>query len=138
MPMLQLPTVPAVHAGTQTDYLLHNSERFFPPLNALCTLSNLILAITAYLSRNKSSAAAEKLPYLGAAFGLSAATTAYALGIMVPMNRRIGVLAKNLQTNSGHEKSERELRELQKRWTKFNYGRSSALLLAYGFVEYGY
>ncbi|KAI7639601.1 hypothetical protein KC322_g20867, partial [Hortaea werneckii] len=35
MPMLQMPEVPAVHAGKMTAYLLHNSEHFFPPLNML-------------------------------------------------------------------------------------------------------
>ncbi|KAK3063826.1 hypothetical protein LTR53_018748, partial [Teratosphaeriaceae sp. CCFEE 6253] len=101
MPMLQLEGVPAVHAGKQTAYLLHNSEKFFPPLNGACTLSNLALTLTAFLHRDSSRVAAEKLPYLATAFGMSIATTAYALLIMVPMNKRMAVLAKNLEQNEG-------------------------------------
>ena len=122
MPMLQLPSVPAVHAGKMNTYLLHNSEHFFPPLNAACTVSNLVLVITAYLHRDSSRAAAEKLPYLATAFGLSAATTAYALLIMVPMNKRMAVLAGNLETNESDDKSEKELRQTQQRWTTLNLG----------------
>lgn len=124
MPMLQIESVPAVHAGKQTAYLLHNSEHFFPPLNAACTLSNLIAAITTYLNKDSSRLAAERFPYLAAAFGLSVATTGYALGIMVPMNRRMAVLAKNLEANSSDDKAEKELRFLQQRWTKLNLGQS--------------
>ncbi|KAK4544563.1 hypothetical protein LTR36_004135 [Oleoguttula mirabilis] len=128
MPMLQLPDVPSVYAGKQTAYLLHNSEKFFPPLNMLCTLSNLALTVTSFMYRDSSRACAEKLPYVGAAFGLSAATTAYALLIMVPMNRRMAVLAGNLEANHSDDKSEKELRHLQQRWTKLNLGRASIMI----------
>ncbi|KAK5156394.1 hypothetical protein LTS14_005282 [Recurvomyces mirabilis] len=121
MPMLQLPSVPAHHAGKMTDYLLHNSEHFFPPLNAVCTLSNLAVTVTAFLYRDSSRVAAEKLPYVATCFGMSIATTAYALLIMVPMNRRMGVMAKNLEVNNSDDKSEKELRQLQKKWTALNY-----------------
>ncbi|KAK3655207.1 hypothetical protein LTR56_000415 [Elasticomyces elasticus] len=128
MPMLQLPSVPAVHAGKMNTYLLHNSEHFFPPLNLACTVSNLVLTITAYLNRDSSRMAAEKLPYLGAAFGMSVATTAYALLIMVPMNKRMAVLASNIETNESDDKSEKELRQLQQRWAKLNLGRASIMI----------
>lgn len=122
MPMLQLREVPAHHSGTLTAYLLHNSEYFFPPLNGACTVTNLALTIAAYLNRDSNSAAAAKLPYLGASFALNLATTAWALGIMVPMNRAMAKLAGNLQANNADEKSEKELRRLQKRWQGLNYG----------------
>ncbi|KAI7316188.1 hypothetical protein KC315_g10868 [Hortaea werneckii] len=128
MPMLQMPEVPAVHAGKMTAYLLHNSEHFFPPLNMLCTLSNLGLTVFCYLNRDSSSACADKLPFVGTAFGLSVATTAYALGIMVPMNRRMAALSDNLNVNSADDKSEKELRQLQKRWQKLNYGRATIMI----------
>ncbi|KAI7359774.1 hypothetical protein KC354_g9239 [Hortaea werneckii] len=128
MPMLQMPEVPAVHAGKMTAYLLHNSEHFFPPLNMLCTLSNLGLTVFCYLNRDSSSACADKLPFVGTAFGLSVATTAYALGIMVPMNRRMATLSDNLNVNSADDKSEKELRQLQKRWQKLNYGRATIMI----------
>ena len=122
MPMLQLRDVPAHHAGTMTAYLLHNSEKFFPPLNGACTLTNLVLTITAYLHRNESSLAASKLPWLGASLALNLATTAWALGIMVPMNKAMARHASSLQANNADEKSEKELRRLQARWQKLNYG----------------
>ncbi|KAK4553757.1 hypothetical protein LTR86_009255 [Recurvomyces mirabilis] len=126
MPMLQLPSVPAHHAGKMTDYLLHNSEHFFPPLNAVCTLSNLAVTVTAFLYRDSSRVAAEKLPYVATCFGMSIATTAYALLIMVPMNRRMGVMAKNLEVNNSDDKSEKELRQLQQKWTALNYAALAA------------
>lgn len=125
--MLQLPDVPTVYAGKQTAYLLHNSEKFFPPLNMLCTLSNLALTVTSYMYKDSSRACAEKLPYVGAAFGLSAATTAYALLIMVPMNKRMTVLSKNLEANQSDDKSEKELRYLQQRWQTLNLGKMSCV-----------
>lgn len=120
--MLQHPDIPAVHSGTATAYLLSKSEYYFPPINGVCTLSNLVLTVTCYLNRDSSRAAAEKLPYVGSALAMSIATTAYALGIMVPMNKRMAVLAQNLKANESDEKSEKELRFLQQRWQKLNYG----------------
>lgn len=120
--MLQLREVPAHHAGTMTAYLLHNSEKFFPPLNGACTVTNLVLTITAYLHRHESSLAAAKLPWLGASLALNLATTAWALGIMVPMNKAMARHATSLQANNADEKSEKELRRLQARWQKLNYG----------------
>ncbi|KAK3116127.1 hypothetical protein LTR53_003800 [Teratosphaeriaceae sp. CCFEE 6253] len=47
---------------------------------------------------------------------------------MVPMNKRMAVLAKNLEQNEGDDRSEKELRFLQQRWTRLNYGRASIML----------
>merc|ERR1712072_731294 len=85
---------------------------------------------------------ADKLPFVGSAFGLSVATTAYALGIMVPMNRRMAALSDNLNVNSADDKSEKELRQLQKRWQKLNYGRApimiaSAIAGVFGLLQDG-
>jgi len=120
--MPQLPNIPVQHAGTMTAYLLHNSEHFFPPLNAACTLTSLILTITGYLNKDSSREAATKLPYFGATLALNLATTAYALGIMVPMNKAMAGHAAQLEANSGDEKSAKELRRLQSRWQRLNYG----------------
>jgi hypothetical protein len=122
MPMLQLKQIPIEHAGTMTAYLLHNSEKFFPPLNGVCTLSNLILTITAYLNKNSSREASVKLPFFVGAFALNMATTAWAIGIMVPMNKAMARHAETLEVNSGDEKAAKELRRLQSRWQKLNYG----------------
>lgn len=120
--MLQLPQIPVQHAGTMTAYLLHNSEKFFPPLNGLCTLTSLVLTVTGYLNKDSSREAATKLPYFGTTLVLNLATTAYALGIMVPMNKAMAGHAASLEANSADEKSAKELRRLQKRWQKLNYG----------------
>ncbi|TKA61049.1 hypothetical protein B0A49_10952 [Cryomyces minteri] len=132
MPMLMLPDVPTVYAGKQTAYLLHNSEYFFPPLNLACTLSNLILTGIAYYYSPNSPVA----PRLAFATVLNFATTAYALGIMVPMNRRMAVIATELEKSAqrGEEKgastkaNETELRRLQSRWRKLNYGRATIMI----------
>lgn len=139
--MLQQPYVPAHYAGHMTSYLLHNSEHFFPPLNALCTLGNLIMTGTTYYFSGQSRLAAAKFPRLALATGLSLATTAWAIGIMVPMNKAQTQHATEMEkaVAAGEEKSdnykrhERELRRLQQRWTKLNYGRA-AIMLASAFV----
>lgn len=125
--MLQLSETPVEHAGKQTAYLLHNSEKFFPPLNGACTVANLVMTITAYLNRNESPAAAAKLPWVGASLALNLATTAWAIGIMVPMNKAMARLSGVLSANSADEKSEKEFRRLQSRWRKLNYGESFEL-----------
>ena len=136
MPMLKLPYVPAHYAGHQTAFLLHESEKFFPPLNALCTLGNVVMTgLTYYFSRD-SAVAAEKFPRLAIAAGLSVATTAYALLIMVPLNKKQTALAGELEKaeKNGEVKSEAytrnatELRRLQTRWTTLNYGRASLMI----------
>jgi len=143
--MLMLPGVPSHHAGSQTAYLLHNSEHFFPPLNALCTLSNLILTGFAYYySRGTGSSipgtaahiASGKFPRLALAAVLNLATTAWALTIMVPMNKKMTVHAGEMEklVKDGDEQSakfkgnESELRRLQTRWSRLNYGRAMIMI----------
>jgi len=136
MPMLQVPYVPSHYAGHQTAYLLHNSEKFFPPLNAFCTLGNLVMTGLAYTYSGESLIAAHKFPRLAVATGLSIATTAYALLIMVPLNKKQAALAGELEKaeKSGEVKSEsysrneRELRRLQSRWITLNYGRATIMI----------
>jgi hypothetical protein len=129
--------VPIHHTAQQTAYLLHNSEHFFPPLNALCSLSNLILTSTAYLrSRNGNLVAEAKFPILATAFGLNVATTAWALLIQVPMNKRMTKLAEILKAgvangtdkDSRQKAAEKEFRDLQLRWRKLNYGRAAIMI----------
>jgi len=127
MPMLQMPQVPVKYAGQQTAYLLHNSEYFFPPLNAACTLTNLLMTIIAYLNRGSHPVASAKLPYLGMATAANIATTAYALLIMVPMNKKQVAIAENLK-NGENENEEKELRRLQKKWAQLNYGRAMFMI----------
>ena len=103
------------------------SEYFFPPLNAACTLTNLLMTIIAYLNRDSHSVATAKLPYLGMATAANIATTAYALLIMVPMNKKQVAIAENLK-NGESETEEKELRRLQKKWAQLNYGRASFMI----------
>lgn len=128
--------VPIHYTAQQTAYLLHNSEHFFPPLNALCSLANIILAGTTYYNRDSSPLLAAKFPRLAIAAALNVATTAWALGIMVPMNKRMAVLAgqlkdgvaKGQEKDTRHKLVEREFRGLQKRWMKLNYGRAAIMI----------
>ena len=55
------------------------------------------------------------------------ATTAYALLIMVPMNKKQVAIAENLR-NRENETEEKELRRLQKKWTQLNYGRAMLMI----------
>lgn len=145
--MLQIDKVPVHYSAQQTDYLLHNSEHFFPPLNAICTLGNLIVTgITFYYSRGSGSSsiafdntarvASAKLPRQAIAFALSVATTAYALGIMVPMNRKMQAIAGEMEkaAQRGEEKSSEmqkkalDLKGLQNRWMTLNYGRALVMI----------
>lgn len=139
--MLMLPTIPSHFAGHQTAYLLHNSEYFFPPLNAICSLLNIICTgITFYSSRGSGPAAAiasAKLPRLAVAALLNVATTAWALTIMVPMNKKMTVLAGEMEKeikeegkgeSSKFKGNESELRRLQKRWQKLNVGRAMIMV----------
>lgn len=138
MPMVTdtIVKVPVHYTAQQTAYLLHNSEHFFPPLNALCSLANLIMTGTAYYYSKSSPTLAAKFPRLAIAAGLNIATTAWALGIMVPMNKKMGKLSVELTkgVESGDEKEarhklkEREFRELQKTWRFRNYGRAIIML----------
>ncbi|KAF2722929.1 hypothetical protein K431DRAFT_337775 [Polychaeton citri CBS 116435] len=128
MPMLQIPNVAAQPASAMTDYLLHNSEFFFPPLNASCTLANIVMTVTAYLNRNTDNTAAAKLPYLAAATIGSISTTAWSLLIQVPINKKIGVLAKKLEKDPQDAAAEKEFRELQEKWRKRNYGRAVTMI----------
>ena len=122
MPIFQLDSVPTHIAALQTAKLLHDSEYFFPPLNMACTLSNLALTATCYLHSGTSPAAAEKLPFVGAALACSVATTAYALGIMVPRNKRMTFLSVEMNKHMQGGKDEKEFRQIQSQWRKLNYG----------------
>jgi len=136
MPMLMMPNIPTHYAAQQTAYLLHNSEYFFPPLNGVCTLANVLLTSISYYYSSESAVASAKLPRLAIAAATNLMTTAWALGIMVPMNKKMTVLAKELErgVQLGEEKEtkqktrEQELRRLQNRWRKLNYGRAAIMI----------
>lgn len=129
MPMLQMPEVPVKYAGQQTAYLLHYSEFFFPPLNAVCTLSNLLTTVILFLYRNSDPAASAKLPYLCIATAANIATTAYAIIIMLPMNKRQTALAQRLKDRE-NANEEKEIRGLQQKWANMNYGRAMIMFSA--------
>jgi len=103
------------------------SEFYFPPLNAACALSNVMLTIVAYLNSSSDSVAAAKLPYLCLATAANIATTAWALLIMVPMNNAQTAIAARLKEKE-NEFEEKELRRLQKKWAQLNYGRALIMI----------
>lgn len=120
MPTLSLDKVPVQYAALQIKYLVHESEKFFPPLNALCTLSNIVVGVTSYLYKDTNAAASAKLPYAIAGGVLNLATTAWAILIMVPMNQSMTKDANTLETNSTSESAAKSLRQTQQKWRKLN------------------
>lgn len=85
------------------------------------------MTIVAYLNRNSHSVAAAKFPYLCLATAANIATTAYALLIMVPMNRKQAALAEKLKDKENMNE-EKELRRLQSKWSQLNYGRAMIMI----------
>lgn len=68
---------------------------------------------------------------------MNVATTAWALTIMVPMNKKMTVLAGEMEKeikeegkgeSSKFKGNESELRRLQKRWQKLNVGRAMIMV----------
>lgn len=62
------------------------------------------------------------------ALAANIATTIYAVAIMLPMNNAQCGIALTLKDRD-NEKEEKELRRLQKRWSKMNYGRTLFMIL---------
>lgn len=131
MPMVNDTTInlPIQHTSKQVKYLLHESEKFFPPLNALCSLANLTMTGLAYYYSKDSPILAAKLPLLAVATGLNITTTALALGVMVPKNKRMSKLSDDFNTTKESSGSkEAEFRSLQKSWIKMNYVRAATMI----------
>lgn len=126
MPVFQMPSVPTHISSLQVAKLVHDSEYYFPPLNMACTLSNIALTVACYLNRRNSQAAADKLPWVALALACSVATTAFALLIMVPRNKRMTFLSVEMNKHMQGGKDEKEFRQIQVQWRKLNYGKSSA------------
>lgn len=134
-PMLQEGVdVPVHYVGRQTENLLHGSEHIFPPLNAFCTIGNLVM--TGFSYYNPSADGASKLPLFATAFGLHVVTTVYTLTIMAPYNRRLVALSKELNQGvaKGAEKTDSQIkteeafRDAQKVWKFRNYGRGAIMI----------
>ncbi|KXT09012.1 hypothetical protein AC579_7868 [Pseudocercospora musae] len=118
MPMLEMDNVPALYQGKQVRWLLSASDKFFPKLNAVSTLSNLVLGTTCFLKRNESRVAHEKWAFLLAAFGLNVATTVYTLGYMAPLNNSMRDSAKKLEADPSDAAAEKKFRETQVSWKR--------------------
>lgn len=125
--MLLMPDVPAKFQSKQADTLLHNSEHIFPPLNGICSLANLAVLIGCFVNRKSNQAAAEKLPFIGAAFGVGISVTVYTLSIMAPINASLRDSDRKLQAASASEKEEKEFRERGKKWQRLNYSESTTM-----------
>lgn len=127
--------VPTHYCAQQMAHLLQTSEFYFPPTNGLSTLSNLILTGTAYYNRD-SPVFAAKLPVMATAFGFNLLVTAYALGIMVPMNKRMVQLSKEMkkavgtaqEKDSSFTQKEMEFRQIQQKWKRLNLGRAMCMV----------
>lgn len=133
MPMVQDEYIklPIKQTSKQLSYLLHNSEFFFPPLNALCSLANLTMTGLSYYYSRDSPILAAKFPYLAAATGLNIATTIIALTIQVPKNKKMTKMADEFSEDSKDESEQRkkvEFRAIQKDWVFMNYVRASTMI----------
>lgn len=115
--MLLIPSIPAKYQAQQMAKLLHTSEYFFPPTNGICSLMNLAVLIASY----RSGAAGDKLPWIGAAFGLGMSVTVYTLTVMVPVNNSLKDSNQKLASAGAGEKEEKEFRERERKWQRLNY-----------------
>ncbi|KAF2834684.1 hypothetical protein M501DRAFT_943591 [Patellaria atrata CBS 101060] len=125
--------IPIQYQGTQVIRLLADSEFWFPKINAMATLSNLILTGFAMRYSSASPLAAEKLKYYIAAASLNLATTVWTLGFMAPKyNTPLKRLAKSMDERAykGQEfaSEEKEFRGVQKEWMTGAYVRGAIML----------
>jgi len=126
MPLLMMPDVPIHLEGKQVVYLLHGSEFVFPPLNAFCLLSYIILATVSY---NRSHTAAVSPLVLAALSHLL--PTVYTLTKMSPINKKMtklaGLMADGVaqgnEKDEGQSMLEADFRKTQKKWQTWSYVR---------------
>lgn len=126
MPLLMMTDVPVHLEGKQVVYLLHGSEFVFPPLNAFCLLSYIILATVSYNQGISTS-----IPQLVLAAVSHLLPTVYTLSIMSPINKKMtrlaGMLADGVaqgkEKNDGQSMLEVDFRQTQKKWQMWSYVR---------------
>ncbi|KAK4506154.1 hypothetical protein PRZ48_004119 [Zasmidium cellare] len=136
MPMLELPSVPALYAGRQLRWLLDASDKIFPRINGIGTISNLVLAVTCFLKRNESPIAGAKWPILAGAFLSNVGATLWTFAFMIPRNNGMRTFAKKVEESPEDKEAERELRRLQGEWRAYAYGRAAIMLAASVFGVY--
>lgn len=129
MPSLAPHSLPNSKAGTSallaakhTKTLLHNSERFFPPLNIVAELGNLVALILAFVYRDQCSSAKARMPYLIAAFCFYISITVYVFQVMLPINRRFVALLVKLEKDVEDEKAARDFERVLVKWRMSNFG----------------
>lgn len=120
--MTQLADVPALYAGRQIRYMLQRADGIYPRVNAIGTVSNLVLAVMCFLKRNESPIAGVKWPYLAAAFLANMGTTVYTFAFMVPRNNGMRKFSQKLEENPDDKMAEREFRRIQGEWRVYAYG----------------
>lgn len=123
MPMLELPDVPALYAGRQLRWLLHKSDGIFPRINAIGTVSNLVLTVMCFLKRNESQIAGVKWPVLAGAFLSNVGATLWTFAFMIPRNSGMRKFSQKVEENRDDKVAEKELRRLQAEWRAYAYGR---------------
>ncbi|KAF2161168.1 hypothetical protein M409DRAFT_59425 [Zasmidium cellare ATCC 36951] len=124
MPMLELPDVPALYAGRQLRWLLHKSDGIFPRINAIGTVSNLVLAVMCFLKRNESQIAGVKWPVLAGAFLSNVGATLWTFAFMIPRNNGMRKFSQKVEENPDDKVAEKELRRLQAEWRAYAYVRN--------------
>lgn len=120
--MLALADVPALYAGRQIRFMLNASDSIYPRVNAIGTVSNLVLAVMCFLKRNETPIAGVKWPILAGAFLANLGTTVYTFAFMVPRNNGMRNFSKKLEENPDDKMAQRELRRIQDEWKVYAYG----------------
>jgi len=126
MPLLMMADVPVHLEGKQVVHLLHGSEFVFPPLNAFCLFSYIILTT---VSNNQSHST--NVPRLVLAAASHLLPSAYTLTIMSPINKKMtrlaGLMADGVaqgrEKDEGQSMLEVDFRQTQKKWQMWSYVR---------------
>lgn len=139
MPLLMLDDARADFEGKQIAHLLRASEFVFPPLNVFCEFSYIIQSILAY----RASTSSQQLPTASSTLASARFTclvqaglshilpTAWTLLVVARVNRKMKVLAKELEVSAKagkemedvHGRTVAELRKAQKLWIRLSHVR---------------
>ena len=139
MPLLFQDDVPAKYQARLIPSFIKRTEFVIPPINALCTISNIVVAIACYSQSGKSRTAAAKFPWVVAATALGISVTAWSLSVMVPINKQMvechEQLEKDDEESTKSKEVVRQFRELQASWCNLNSGELFTVIRVQSTVE---
>jgi hypothetical protein len=118
--MMMDTSVPAKHQAHQWSLFLHGAEHIFPPLNAVQTLTNVVLSVLTYRVSGNNNLAAAKFPKLVLAAICNIGTTGFVLAYMAPLNNKMRACGAELGKEKEGSNAEKRYRILQREWTQGN------------------